>query len=116
MKRVYVAGAYSANNVLTLLNNIRKGIRWSLKVFLRGYAPFSPWLDFQFHLLLREEEHEDLAVQDYYDYSMAFLDVCEVVFVTPGWEESKGTIAEIKRAEELGIPVIYDIEELPPLR
>ena len=110
MKIVYVAGAYSADNVIGLLDNIRNGQRWGTKVFLKGFAPFCPWNDLHFQLMLREGEVLD--VQQYYDYSMAFLERSDIVFVTPNWEESKGTIAEIARAEELGIPVVYSIEDL----
>jgi hypothetical protein len=105
MKRIYVAGAYSSDNVLGVLDNIRIGIRKATEVLLEGNAPFCPWLDYQFQLMLRD--NETLTVQDFYDYSMAWLEVSDEVLVLPNSEHSKGTQAEIKRAEELGIPVIY---------
>ena len=42
-------------------------------------------------------------------YDRAILQVCRKVIVLklPGWEQSKGVQAEIKIAEELGIPVEY---------
>ena len=107
-KRVYVAGAYSHSNVIGVLNNMREGMRWATKVFLAGHAPFAPWLDFHFQLMLREGEV--LEVSDYYEYSLSWLRVSEVVFVIPGWEQSVGTAAEIAEAERLGIPVVYDME------
>lgn len=110
MKRVYVAGAYSANNVLTVLDNIRKGMRGGLDVLLLGYAPFVPWFDFHFQLML--QGNEKLTVDDYYQYSLAWLEVSDAVYVLPGYEESKGTAAEIARAHELGIPVYYDLMDL----
>jgi len=39
---------------------------------------------------------------------MAWLSVSDMVVVLEGWEQSEGTKAEIKRAEELGIPVTYE--------
>jgi hypothetical protein len=110
MKRVYVAGAYSSDNVIGVLNNIREGLRWATKIFLAGYAPFAPWLDFQFQLMLREDE--TLTVDRYYQYSLTWLRVSDVVFVTPGWEKSKGTAAEIDEALKLGIPVVYDMDDI----
>lgn len=110
MKRVYVAGAYSANSVIGVLDNIREGMRWSTKVLLAGHAPFAPWLDFHFQLMLREGE--SLSVEDYYKYSLAWLRAADVVFVTPGWEQSKGTIAEIAEANLRGLRVVYDINEI----
>ena len=110
MKRVYVAGAYSATNVITVLDNMRKGMRLSTEVMLAGYAPFCPWLDYHFQLMLRDDEN--LTVQSYYDYSMAWLEVSDAVLLVPGWEHSKGTIEEIKVAKSLNIPVYYTLVKL----
>ena len=110
MKRVYVAGAYSSDNIIGILDNMREGMRWATKVFLEGHAPFTPWLDFHFQLMLREEER--LSVEDYYQYSLTWLRVADVVFVTPGWETSGGTIAEIAAAKRIGIRVVYSLDEI----
>lgn len=110
MKRVYVAGSYSDNNVISILNNMRRGMRTGTEVLLAGYAPFVPWLDYQLQLMLRGDEK--LTVDDYYNYSMAWLEVSDALLVLPNYENSKGTLAEIKRAEELGIPVVYSKGEL----
>jgi len=108
--RVYVAGAYSSDNVMGVLENMRKGMRISTDVLVAGYAPFCPWLDYQFNLMLRD--NESLTINDFYEYSMSWLDVSDVVLVVPGWENSKGTITEIERAEQQGIPVYYSLELL----
>ena len=110
MRRVYVAGPYSASNVISVLENIRAGIELSTRVLLLGYAPFCPWLDYHFTLMLREGEK--LSVDDYYKYSMAWLEASDAVLLVPGWEKSIGTQKEIKRATELGIPIFYDLMEL----
>jgi len=110
MKRVYVAGPYSADNVITVLDNIREGVRISTRVLLAGYAPFCPWMDFHFQLMLRE--NEELTVQNYYDYSMAWLEASDAVLVYKLRPDSKGTAAEIDRALELGIPVFYSLNSL----
>ncbi len=110
MKRVYVAGAYSSNNVLGVLDNMRRGMRASTEVFLAGFAPFCPWLDYHYTLMLREGEH--LTVEDYYNYSKAWLEVSDAVLVLPNSENSKGTQAEIVRAKELHIPVFNTLEEV----
>ena len=110
MKRVYVAGSYSSNNVITVLNNMRIGMRLGTQVLLVGYAPFVPWFDYQFQLMLRDGE--SLMVQDYYDYSMAWLEASHCMLVVPNSEGSKGTQAEIKRAIELDIPVYNRLVDL----
>ena len=69
--KVYVAGPYSADNVISVLENIKNGIRVSVEVFLAGYSPFCPFIDYQFQFFLREGERLD--VDDYYGYSLAWL-------------------------------------------
>jgi len=109
--RVYVAGKISDNNIIDCLKNIRNGINESVKVLLHGMYPFSPFIDFQFTLNLKD--NEEIKLQDYYDYSMAWLEVSDVVYVQgDNYRESKGTMAEIKRAEGLNIPIVYSFEEL----
>ena len=110
MRRVYVAGAYSDNNVIGVLTNMRLGMRASTEVFLAGFAPFSPWLDY--HFVLQLQGDEQITVEDFYEYSLAWLRAADVVYVLPDWEQSKGTRAEIAEAERHGIPVVYSMEEL----
>lgn len=110
MKRIYIAGAYSGPNVITILDNMRRGMRLSTEVFLAGYAPFCPWHDFLYHLVLMEGEQ--LTIDEYYRYSLAWLVVADSVLVVPGYEQSKGTAEEIMIAHTAGIPVFYSIDEL----
>lgn len=110
MKRVYVAGAINDNNIIGCLDNIREGLRWSTKVLLAGMSPFCPFYDFHFQLMLRDGEN--LNVDDYYNFSLAWLEVSDAVFVTPDWEKSKGVNLEIDKARELNIPIYYDFEDL----
>lgn len=107
--KVYIAGPYSSDNVLGVLSNIRKGNRWAYQLLQQGFAPFSPWLDYHFVL---EDHTNDLSVQDFYEYSMEWLRASEAVFVQGDWRSSKGTMAEIKEAEELNIPIFYDLSKL----
>ena len=110
MIRIYVAGAYSSDNVISILDNMRRGMRLSTEVLLKGYAPFVPWFDYHFQLMLREEEK--LSVEDYYKYGLAWLDVSNAVLVVPGSENSVGTQREIERAKELRMPVFYNLKDL----
>jgi len=102
MKRIYVAGKYSDTNIIGCLNNIHDGIKASVEVFKQGDAPFSSWIDYQFQFF-----DKTLTVEDYYRYSMAWLEVSDEVWVLPNSENSKGTQAEIKRANELKIPIKF---------
>ena len=109
MKRIYVAGAYSANNIIDCLKNIGKGEYYCAKIFMRGFAPFCPWNDKDYVI---KNYNEDFTVEMFYNYSMAWLEVSDVLFLVPGYEKSKGTLMEIKRAKELNIPIVDTIDEL----
>ena len=102
MKRIYIAGAYSSDNVMGVLHNIGTGIKASAKILKEGNAPFCPWLDYHFAL-----EDSTIPKQAFYDYSMTWLEVCDEIHVLPGWETSQGTIKELARATELHIPITY---------
>lgn len=106
MKRVYLAGAYSADNVIDVLKNIGRGEHYAAQLFMQGFAPFCPWHDKDYVI---KNWDKDLTVEQFYNYSMAWLEVSDCVFLVPGWEHSKGTQEEIKRAHELNIPVFDNI-------
>ena len=107
--KVYIAGPYSADNVLGVLSNIRKGNRVAYELMQMGFAVFSPWFD---HLLVFMDFTNDLTVTDFYEHSMEWLRVSNAVFIQGDWSNSKGTRAEIAEAEQLGIPVFYDRTKL----
>ena len=112
MKRIYVAGPYSADNVLDVLRNIGRGQMVCAKLFISGYAPFCPWHDKTY---VFDNFDSDLSVGLFYDYSNAWLEVSDAVLVLPDSYNSKGTRCEIERARELKIPVFYilNINECP---
>ena len=110
MIKVYVAGAISNPDSLKFLDNIRKGQRASTELLLKGYAPFCPFLDYQFFLQLRDSEK--ITIEQIQAYSRVFLEVCNAVLVLPNWQGSLGTQKEIQHATHLGIPVFYDIKSL----
>lgn len=109
MKRVYIAGPYSANNVLGVLKNIGRGEKMAAKLFSLGFAPFCPWHDKSFVI---DRPDDDFTVEQFYKYSLAWLEVSDAVLVLPDYQESKGTLAEIERAQELRIPIYYSLEAL----
>jgi len=109
MIRVYVAGSYSADNVIDVLRNIGRGEKACADLFAMGFAPFCPWHDKSY---VMDRPDDDFTVQQFYEYSMAWLEVSDVVLVMPNSENSTGTQAEIERAGELEIPVFYDIGDL----
>ena len=109
MKRIYVAGPYSADNVLDVLKNIGRGEKMCAQLFNNGYAPFCPWHDKSY---VTDAPEAEFTVEQFYNYSMAWLDVSDAVLLLDGWENSKGTLAEIDRAQSLGIPIFYSYGDM----
>ena len=110
MIKVYVAGKYDDTNVISVLENMRLGMCTCTELLLAGYAPFCPWLDYQFVLML--QNGEKISKEIYHDYSMQWLEVSDCVLTLPNYINSNGALKEIKRAQELGIPVYYSKYEL----
>jgi hypothetical protein len=115
MKRIYVAGAYSDDNVLNVLANIGRGEYYASQLFMSGFAPFTPWHDKDFVI---KNWNKTFSVEMFYLYSLAWLQVSDGVFVVPNhaglknWEESQGTVREIEEAFTLNIPVFHDLISL----
>jgi hypothetical protein len=102
--RIYVAGPYNSDNVIGVMNNIHDGLKVCAQILKQGDAPFAPWLDYQFHFF-----DKTLTIEDYYRYSMAWLEVSDEVWVLRSFigSKSKGTVNEIMRARKLKIPVKF---------
>ena len=110
MKRIYVAGAMSADNILDVLGNISVGISVGAQLLEKGYAPFVPHFDVFFKI--QNGPNYNVPMKYYYDYTLEWLKASDAVVVCPDWENSVGTKNEIQTAIELGMPVFYSIEEL----
>jgi len=101
--KIYLAGKYSANNILDCLNNIHDGIKKGAEILKKGDVVFCPFIDFLFQFF-----DKTLTIEDYYRYSMSFLEGwADEIWVLPDWENSEGTKKEIARANELKIPVRF---------
>jgi hypothetical protein len=102
--RVYVAGPYSADNVMSVLRNMGRGIRETERLFAAGHDPFCPWVDYHYEFVGDHDKRR------YYEYSLAWLEVSEAVVLVGDWRTSAGTLKEIARAVELGIPVFESVD------
>ena len=111
--RIYIAGALSSKEdrtrdpsevVVDYLSNVSKMCKAASEVRKMGHFPFVPALD-----LLLGVINGDWDEEDYRGVGMAFLEVCDAVLVI---SQSWGVAKEIERANELGIPVYYRMEDL----
>jgi len=105
-KRVYIAGALSSKEdtdrdpstvVIDYLANVSIMCKVASQVRKVGGYPFVPALD-----LLMGVINGDWSENDYRGIGMAFLEVCDMMVVI---SHSYGVEKEIKRAQELNIPV-----------
>ena len=102
MSRIYVAGAFGADNMEDVGDNMRRGMELAYDILCFGHNPFVPWFDFQFKLL---DKNGICTRNRMYAYSLGWLDACDAIVVVPeGYERSEGTLRELERAAELGIP------------
>ena len=106
MIKVYIAGALNAD-ACGYIKNLHRMIHTANEVRKLGYAVFIPGIDFLAGLQCGDWEYND-----YFDNSQPWLDVCDAVYLTPGWESSKGTERELARARENSIPIFDSTVEL----
>ena len=113
--KLYVAGPISANYLLDAMEHIRHGINVARLLIMQGHEVFCPHLDFLYALQCGETgtvDEEDLKRN-----SMSFVtDWAEALYVLDGWENSRGTKAEIEKAKEKGLPVFYGPTDLREYR
>lgn len=53
----------------------------------------------------------DTTYEQYMAMSFTMLDMCDTIYMMPGWEHSNGARKEKSRAHELGLNVLYQIIE-----
>ena len=114
MIRVYVAGPITptgrGNHALEYLENVRQGIRASIRLIHWGFAPYCPMIDFQFFLCLGDGEQ--ITAEMVYNMSIAHMLGCDVILRLLGCEKSKGWKKERLTAEEAGIRIFTSIGAL----
>ena len=111
--RVYIAGPLtprgdkSKNPAINYEYNKSSMINVAVAVLKSGHSPFCPALDAPFFLVGGMDNR--ITEAQIKRSSMDFLEVCEAVVLCPGWKKSPGTLKEIERADELGIPVFNSL-------
>jgi hypothetical protein len=110
IKRVYVAGPLNANAV-EFMQNIHQMLWMGNTVRKAGFSPFIPCLDILLGIL-----DGTMDYSDYFKMSQPWLEISDAVLVSDGaqrhYTESIGTMAEIKTAKRLHIPVFFSLEKL----
>ena len=109
MIKVYVAGNYSADNVIDVLKNIGKGEKTCSELFYDGFAPFCCWHDASY---AKEACYAEIDKDRFYKASITWLKVSDCMYVISGKGKGGGVDAEINIAEDLHIPIFYNYTDL----
>jgi len=99
MQVAFICGPYRAGSVRGIVENIRRAEKYALKYWSLGYAVFCPHMN---TALFDGAEPDEVWLNG----GLEFLRRSDVVVCIPGWENSEGSIAEVRLARALGKKII----------
>jgi len=103
---VYVAGAYRGKAPWYTERNIRRAEELGLQAAEQlGVMPMIP------HTMTRFFDGT-VSHEFWLKGTLRMMTVCDALLITPGWEHSSGTKAEIAEATRRKMPVAYELDEL----
>lgn len=97
--RVYIAGPYSGD----VSANVRDAVYYADAVVRLGHTPFVP------HLCMLWDLISPHPYEDWTDYDLIWLEVCDTVLCIGS---SPGSDAEVAHAMDHNIPVYFTLSEL----
>ncbi len=110
MVKVYISGPITAPTEDEIRANVERADAAGRALAAAGYNPFIPHKQTQgWHATTSFTREQYLALD--FDW----LQLCQAIYMLPGWEESLGALAEYEEALRLGIPVVRSIDELKAL-
>lgn len=114
MKTCYICGpltphSHQQNHAIEYLRNVRPMLKAANRLINLGYAPFCPGLDMLYYLAGAGVSEDKIKA-----VSMAWLDRSDCMVLLHGWSKSKGCLAEIERAKELGMHIYLNVRSVPP--
>ena len=92
-KRVYISGGITGND--NYLNDFRI---IETKLREHGFSAINP-------ATIQSYMPEDSTRHEYMMVSMALMDMCDYVYMLPGWQTSTGALAEYHYAKSCGMEV-----------
>ena len=110
MKFVYIAGPYTGKthdhcSYWEIDRNINRSLEAMQQLAQVGLGAFSP----HGHSAHFEVIAPDVPATYWYELDLHFLKACDGILMLSGWENSKESLKEKARAEELGMPVFYSV-------
>ena len=108
---IYLASPYTHENPAVVHQRFDDVCRCAATLMEKGHHVFSPIAHTHpIAMVGKLPTHWEFWER----YDRAIMECCGrmVVLMLPGWEESKGIKAEIKLAEEMGLPIVYIEQEI----
>lgn len=106
---IYVAGPYRGQSKEAVELNASVARAVGLLVARKGWAPAVP----HYNTYLYDFITTDLDDEFWLNATMELMRRCDAVVLVPGWQRSQGTLAEIKEAQRLGLPIYYAEHDVP---
>lgn len=101
---IYIAGPYTAATPEEISAHTAAACEWGRKVRALGLVPLVP------HVAICPES--GLTWRKAMDECLPILNRCDGILMIPGWDRSKGALAEWDFANENAIPIFEDLAEL----
>ena len=106
MRRIYVAGPYTASDARLVRQNVDKAIEVGCALIRKGWSPFIPHLT---HYIWMHPDG-DFQYETWMEMDQVWLDCCAALFyISP----SPGADIERDYAYKHGKPVYRTLEEVP---
>ncbi len=104
---IYIAGPLSATATHSVEQHVADAVTLWMRLLKLGIPAFCPHLSALYPSAWTLFDYEFWMAYDF-----AVIDRCTHVLMMVGWRESKGAVREHDRAESLGLPIAYSVEEL----
>lgn len=108
---VYIAGKITASTPIEISCNVAKGCRAAEKLINHGkLGVILPHLSAH---LNAQNVFKGTAGWDYWmPVDLTYIAKCDVIYMLPGWEDSKGASIEHAFAKSIKLPIFYDLDML----
>ena len=110
MKVIYVAGPYTAESEFEKTLNKASAAKVGIECVKKGWSPIIPHINTGGFDSVKISDDDNTF---WYEATMELMRRSDAIVLCSGWSGSSGTISEIVEANNLGIPVYSDVDELP---
>ena len=112
MRLLYISHKITNPDPTLQAKNLEGAGLWADRLFRQGFICYGPWNVREAPPYATPEEAWDHAMAQ----CLPLVDLCEAVFMAPGWENSRGCAVEMQRALSSGKPVFFSVDDLLRVR